>query len=109
MRLSAQKPAHGCGRRVERQERGVFHDAQRVGKVCTRAVDVPAGLLHGRLAAQEHLGDGGLLCGAKREQLRPVREIKRAQAFERRCLLGFPDGCLGLAERGGGDDAYAAD
>ena len=78
-------------------------------EIRARAVDVPAGLLHGRLAAQEHLGDGGLLCGAKREQLGSAREIERPQTLKRRCLLGFPDGSLRLAERGGGDDAHAAD
>ena len=109
MRLPAQKPAHGCGRCIERQERGVFHNAQRVGEVRVRAIGMPAGLLHGGFAAQEHLGDGGLLRGAKRKQLRPVREIERPQTLERRCLLGFPDGSLRLAERGGGDDAHAAD
>ena len=88
---------------------GVFHDAQRVGEIRVRAVGMPAGLLHGGLASQEHFRDGGLLSGAKRKQLRPVREIERPQALERRCLLGFPDGSLRLAERGGGDDAHAAD
>ena len=70
---------------------------------------MPAGLLHGRLAAQEHLGDGGLLRGAKRKQLGSVREIESPQTLERRRLLGFPDGGLRLAERSGGDDAHAAD
>ena len=70
---------------------------------------MPACLLHGGFAEQEYLGDGGLLCGAKREQLRPVREIERPQTLKRRCLFGFPDDSLRLAERGGGDDAHAAD
>ena len=51
LRLSAQKPAHGCGRCIERQERGVFHDVQRVSEIRARAVGMPACLLHGGLAA----------------------------------------------------------